>query len=106
MFMPLVETAIAFTVVILAASLFVSAIVHLIQSVLKWRGHTVKQMLTQLMHGFQDANDDADLKDPNKRASAHARARQFASDVLSDPSLHSREKSLEWQDDPDKLAET
>jgi hypothetical protein len=105
MFMPLIETAIAFTVVMLAASLFVSAAVHVIQSLLKWRGRTVMEMLTQLMHGFQDANDDPDLKDPTKRGAAHARATQFASDLLSDPSLHSREAALEWQDDPDKLAQ-
>lgn len=103
MFMPLVETAIAFTVVMLAASLFVSALVHGIQHVLKWRAKTLNQMLRQLLHGFLDANDDPDLA--KQHAVVRQRTWQFAHDMLSDPSLQPHDADADPVTDPAKLAE-
>jgi hypothetical protein len=73
MFMPLVETAIAFSVVMLAASLFVSAIVHLIEAALMWRGESVRQILATLMHGFDGDGSKSDA---------------FAEEILGSPLLH------------------
>jgi hypothetical protein len=117
--MPLIETALAFVAAMLAASLFVSALVQLLQNGLHYRGRTVVQMLKTLLNGFLVYHNDPDAllvddprrskqKDPVGYAAAQkridARLNQFAHDVLSDPALHSREVKLEYGDDDAKLA--
>jgi hypothetical protein len=117
--MPLIETAIAFVAAMLAASLFVSALVQLLQNGLHYRGRTVVEMLKTLLNGFLVYHNDPDAlvvddpkkskkKDPKGYTEAKkridARLDQFAHDVLSDPALHSREVKLEYGDDDEKLA--
>jgi hypothetical protein len=99
MFVPLVETAIAFAAVMLAVSLFVSALVQVIQNLLHWRGKTLVDTLKQLFVGFRDFHDDPDAHDDTT-------ATRFAHEVLGDPSLHARDVMLKWSDDPQRLAES
>jgi len=98
MFVPLVETAIAFSAVMLAVSLFVSALVQLIQSVLHWRGITLIEMLAQTLHGFKDFHEADHSHD-------EALAKRFAVDILTDPSLHASSVLKRFEGDPDKLAQ-
>jgi hypothetical protein len=98
MFAPLVETAIAFAAVMLAASLFVTALVQLLQGLLRWRGKTLTDTLKQLFHGFRDFHGDDQAHDD-------AAATRFAHDLLGDPSLHARDVMRRYRDDPQQLAE-
>jgi hypothetical protein len=97
MFVPLVETAIAFAAVMLATSLFVSAIVQLVQNVLHWRGRTLMDMVMMLFVGFRDRHDDPDAHD-------QAAASRFAEQVLTDSTLHAYGVMTRYGSDPKKLA--
>jgi hypothetical protein len=113
--MPLIETAVAFVAAMLAASLFVSALVQMIQNGLHYRGRTVVAMLETLLDGFLVYHNDSDALLANQpvdtpdTVAARGRIKQrlnaFVNDVLSDPALHAREVKLQYDDDPEKLAE-
>lgn len=91
---PLIETAIAFVVIMLAASLMVTALVRLFHSFTNRRGRGVEDMLVQLHHGFRAHNDL--FTRPGDDAET-----TFVKDILSDPMLHTSERR---GGDPAKIA--
>ncbi len=95
MFVPLVETALAFAAVMLATSLFVSAIVQLIANALQLRGHTLQQLLEQLWQSFREHfGAGAGADDPG--------AQKFAVQVLTHPALHARDNTQRYPAASDK----
>jgi hypothetical protein len=111
---PLVETAIAFAILMLTAALFVSALVQLVQKIGRYRSQTVAGMVKSVIHGFRVYHDDSDIlaaedeKDPEKkmhRAAENERVElQFVNDILSDPVLHTRAERVKYGDDSERLA--
>lgn len=110
---PLIETALAFATAMLAASLFVSAAVQILQKLGRYRSRTVREMLEALMHGFRAYQNDADiLADENKKDSTREATfkkskeaeETFAEDILSDPTLHTRAQKLKYRDNTEQLA--
>jgi hypothetical protein len=106
--LPLLETALAFAVAMLAASLFVSAVVQILQRLGRYRARAVSDMLASLLHGFRVYFNDADVLTGEKdRAASMTCAKQevqFATDILADPILHSRAMQETYSTDLDELA--
>ena len=106
--LPLLETAVAFAVAMLAASLFVSAVVQVLQKFGNYRAETVRQMLSALLHGFRVYYNDPDVlaaeRDPERRKLCSLQENTFATDILSDPVLHSRANQEAYSADVDELA--
>lgn len=119
---PLLETAITFAAAMLAASLFVSALVQGVQSIGEYRSEIVERMLKSLIHGFRYFYNDTDVlradgahvAAPPLSAEELAKLRgvvlateqEFVSDVLSDPALHARFDGASYGGDPETLAKT
>jgi hypothetical protein len=82
---PLIETAIAFVVIMLAASLMVTAIVRLLHAWTDRRGRGVSDMLVRLHHGFRAHRDI--FSSPGDDAES-----AFVHDILSDPILHTSDR--------------
>ena len=119
---PLIETAITFAAAMLAASLFVSALVQGIQTIGEYRSEIVERMLKSVIHGFRSFYNDIDVL---RADGAHvagpalsaeeliqlrrvvlATEQEFISDVLSDPALHARFDGSSYGGDPETLAKT
>ncbi|WP_437816159.1 hypothetical protein [Sorangium sp. So ce1078] len=105
------ETALAFAMIMLTASLFVSAVVQVIVNVGRYRSCVLVHMLRSLMHGFRAFHRDPDVVDPATGRPAHdALARneacemRFVHEVLSDPVLHARSAKLAYSSEPERLA--
>jgi hypothetical protein len=88
---PIIETAIAFVAIMLAASLAVTAIVRLIHAARRTRSEGVPNMLIRLHHGFLVSHDQ-------KCELGDAHERQFVADVLSSPVLHTTERYKELRE--------
>ncbi|WP_437618285.1 hypothetical protein [Sorangium sp. So ce1151] len=108
---PLLETALAFAMIMLTASLFVSAVVQVIVNVGRYRSCVLIHMLRSLMHGFRAFHRDPDVVDPaTGRPARDALARneacemRFVHEVLADPVLHARSAELVYGSDPARLA--
>jgi len=108
---PLLETAIAFALVMLTASLCVSAVVQLIVVTGRYRSRTLAQMLRSLIYSFRVFHNDSDLVDPDTgkpRPDGMERSAEseldFVHDVLKDPVLHARGERLAARDSPDRLS--
>lgn len=108
---PLLETALAFAMIMLTASLFVSAVVQVIVNVGRTRSCVLTHMLRSLMHGFRAFHRDPDVVDPaTGRPARDALARneacemRFVHEVLSDPVLHARSAELAYGSAPERLA--
>lgn len=105
---PLIETAIAFIVLMLAASLFVSAMVQILVNAGRYRSRTLVDMLRSLMHGFRVFHNDprvvdaqtgrADLDDDGPEF-------EFVKYVLRDPVLHARGQTIAYQADDERLSQ-
>jgi hypothetical protein len=110
---PLMETALAFVAAMLAASLFVSALVQVLQGVGRYRARTVSELLHSLIHGFRVYHNDADIlaaeaaPTPAEKRKALADANKcedvFVKDILVDPVLHQRGEEIQYQDEPQQL---
>ncbi|XYH93177.1 hypothetical protein ACMHYB_35660 [Sorangium sp. So ce1128] len=105
------ETALAFALIMLTASLFVSAVVQVIVNVGRYRSCVLIHMLRSLMHGFRAFHRDPDVVDPaTGRPARDALARneacemRFVHEVLADPVLHARSAELVYGSDPARLA--
>jgi hypothetical protein len=119
---PLIETAIAFAAAMLAASLFVSAVVQGIQNFGQYRSEIVERMLKSVIHGFRSFYNDIDVLTadganaavpklaPEKLAELRGAVleteHEFVADVLSDPALHARLDGASYGGDPETLART
>jgi hypothetical protein len=119
---PLIETAIAFAAAMLAASLFVSAIVQGIQNIGQYRSEIVERMLKSVIHGFRSFYNDLDVLTADGvheavpklgpeqlkqlRALVLATEHEFVADVLADPALHARLDGASYGGDPAALART
>ncbi|WP_437318858.1 hypothetical protein [Sorangium sp. So ce385] len=108
---PLLETALAFAMIMLTASLFVSAVVQVIVNVGRYRSGVLVHMLRSLMHGFRAFHKDPDVVDPATGLPAQgalerneACEMRFVHEVLSDPVLHARSAKLAYGSDPGRLA--
>jgi hypothetical protein len=108
---PLIETAIAFAAAMLAASLFVTAVVQVLQKLLGLGPRTTRDMLEALMYGFRDFHNDPAIDAAetagaasDKRENVNKECARFALDILSDRALHTRAAVLAYQDQPEKLA--
>ncbi|WP_437529641.1 hypothetical protein WME79_48140 [Sorangium sp. So ce726] len=108
---PLLETALAFALIMLTASLFVSAVVQVIINVGRYRSLVLIHMLRSLIHGFRAFHRDPDVVDPATGRPAHdalsrneACEKRFAHEVLADPVLHARSAKLVYGSDPEQLA--
>lgn len=87
---PIIETAIAFVAIMLAASLAVTAIVRMIHAAGGTRSEGVPNMLIRLHHGFLvSRGQKCELGDAHER--------QFVADVLSSPVLHTTEQYKKLQ---------
>lgn len=112
--LPMLETVLAFVAAMLAASLFVSAVVQVVQGLGRYRSRTVAGMLYALIHGYRVYYNDPDIleaeaeTDPMKRRTLLDQANRceavFVRDILADPALHSRGEAIQFQDDPDQLS--
>lgn len=107
---PLIETAIAFAAAMLAASLFVTAAVQIVQKVLGLGSETTRELLEALIYGFRDFHNDPCIiaaekasSSPDERKRVNEQCARFAVDILSDRTLHTRGAVLAYQDKPDKL---
>ena len=81
--LPLLETAIAFAVAMLAASLFVSAVVQVLQKLVNYRNETVAQMLSdQVSGGGVNYLIGSFMFGTMPHAEAVASIRRFAEDVM------------------------
>lgn len=78
---PLIETAAAFAAVMLVVSLFVSALVQAIQSVLGLRAAGLTDMLLTLVHNYAEIHG-IDLDEEGEKA--------FVEAIVSHPLLHAR----------------
>lgn len=108
---PLLETALAFALIMLTASLFVSAVVQVIINVGRYRSCVLTHMLRSLMHGFRTFHRDPEIVDPvTGRPAPDALSRseacemRFVHEVLADPVLHARSAKLAAGTDPEQLA--
>ena len=108
---PLIETAVAFCAAMLAASLFVSALVQLVQGVGRYRSQALIGMLRSTIHGFRVHHCDPEALAADRPGAGRETRRRvactenaFVEDVLGDPVLHAREVKLQYQDDPERLA--
>jgi hypothetical protein len=99
----LIETAFAFVAAMLAASLFISALVQLIQGAGGYRASTMQEMLRTLIHGFQTFHNDEEViaAETNEAIRTHnfQRENRFVTDILADPVLHARGLSIAYSDD-------
>jgi hypothetical protein len=110
---PLMETALAFAAAMLAASLFVSALVQVLQGVGRYRARTVSELLHALIHGFRVYHNDADILKAEAAPGPAARKKLldaanecediFVRDILVDPVLHQRGEEIEYQEEPQQL---
>ncbi|WP_437487610.1 hypothetical protein WME75_07180 [Sorangium sp. So ce1014] len=96
--------------IMLTASLFVSAVVQVIVNVGRYRSWVLTHMLRSLMHGFRAFHKDPDVVDPaTGRPARDALARneacemRFVHEVLADPVLHARSAELAYGSDPEQL---
>ncbi|XXX79326.1 hypothetical protein WMF30_11180 [Sorangium sp. So ce134] len=108
---PLLETALAFAMIMLTASLFVSAVVQVIVNVGHIRSCVLIHMLRSLMQGFRASHRDPEVVDPatgrpaqGMLARNEACELRFAHEVLSDPVLHARGAKLTYSSEPERLA--
>src|SRR5262249_7394887 len=110
---PLIETAIAFAVAMLAVSLFVSAVVQAVQSAGDYRSDIVRTMLRSVIHGFRSFYNDADVvaldyRDGSaagdKLATMRDAEERFVKDVLADPALNARAGALAYGSTPEQLS--
>ncbi|WP_438022057.1 hypothetical protein [Sorangium sp. So ce233] len=108
---PLLETALAFALIMLTASLFVSAVVQVIINVGRYRSCVLIHMLRSLIHGFRTFHRDPEVVDPvTGRPAPDALSRneacemRFVHEVLADPVLHARSAKLAAGSDPARLA--
>ncbi|WP_433926432.1 hypothetical protein AB3662_26280 [Sorangium cellulosum] len=108
---PLLETALAFALIMLTASLFVSAVVQVIINVGRYRSCVLIHMLRSLIHGFRTFHRDPEVVDPvTGRPAPDALSRneacemRFVHEVLADPVLHARSAKLVAGSDPARLA--
>ncbi|WP_437730062.1 hypothetical protein [Sorangium sp. So ce1335] len=108
---PLLETALAFALIMLTASLFVSAVVQVIMNVGRYRSCVLIHMLRSLMHGFRTFHRDPEIVDPvTGRPAPDALERsaecemRFVHEVLADPVLHARSAKIAAGTDPEQLA--
>ncbi|MSP60054.1 MAG: hypothetical protein EXR72_06870 [Myxococcales bacterium] len=85
---PLIETAVAFAAVMMVASLFVSALVQVIHSLLKLRGKLLADMLRTLVHNFRATQSLVNPAPLEEWTIRHA----FARAVLTHPLLHTRRR--------------
>jgi hypothetical protein len=98
--MPLLETALAFTLAMLAASLFVSAGVEGIQRIGKYRTNGLKDMMRVMIRGFRTYHNDPvvdflpSVTDPLDD--------RFVNDILSDPVFNAHSDDLNNPTDPQK----
>jgi hypothetical protein len=106
---PLIETAAAFAAVMLVTSLFVSAVVQVIQGLLELRPRILGGMLVTLARNYRESPDD----EPPTRTEQKA----FSEAILSHPLLHTPEaldaagrdraklaRRLDYIDDDDLVA--
>ncbi|MGK3992822.1 hypothetical protein [Sorangium sp. So ce1024] len=108
---PLLETALAFALIMLTASLFVSAVVQVVINVGRYRSCILTHMLRSLIHGFRTFHRDPEVVDPvTGRPAPDALSRneacemRFVHEVLADPVLHARSAKLAAGTDPEQLA--
>lgn len=108
--MPLIETALAFTAAMLAASLVVNGGVQAVLTLGGYRSKTARDMLQSLMHGFRFFyNDPTVVPDAAGRLKGSAdnvrrSAETFVNDVMSDPAIHARGTSALGAESPTESA--
>ncbi|WP_437962038.1 hypothetical protein WME76_21870 [Sorangium sp. So ce119] len=108
---PLLETALAFALIMLTASLFVSAVVQVIINVGRYRSCVLIHMLRSLIHGFRTFHRDPEVVDPvtgrpapDALSGDESCEMRFVHEVLADPVLHARSAKLVAGSDPARLA--